>query len=164
MLYGEVIMNKSNFILCIIALCVAVFIAVATLGSFFIPSEPVSVSELPYRYEAENLRCMEDGVYGVKISTLLGVNDRTIPIKGDEIEINRFVSSESDSDIFVRDKGGDGEWRISTLFVNGTRELDITWESGNILIGESVILPTGERVTLLGFDFKGNPLFSVFEQ
>ena len=35
------------------------------------------------------------------------------------------------------------------------------WESDNIRIGESVILPTGENVTLLEFDSENYPLFSV---
>ena len=154
-------MNKDLKAVLIVAIAVFVIITVAIA---LLPEPATTTSKLPYNYEVCNLRGAmgEENLSGLKITTTLGCNDRTIPVIGEEIEISYYDMSESDSTIFIRDENGDGEWRISTSFANDRRSMKIEWVSEDIEIGENIILPTGEKVTLLGFD-SDKPLFSVVE-
>ena len=49
------------------------------------------------------------------------------------------------------------------IFTDGKKGTEISWISNEIEVEGIVILPTGEKVTFLGFDSEGNPLFSVVE-
>ena len=149
-------MKDSSFILAIII--------IATVVAFVFSSpQSISTSELPYRYEVDVISSMENGTYAVRLSTTLSVGEN-IPVRGNQIEISYFIlSDDSNIDFFFRDEGGDGQWQIFTFSVDGRRDVGIIWESDNILVGESIFLPTGEKVTLLGLDSEGNPLFEVFE-
>ncbi len=129
---------------------------------FWESSESQLTFELPREYRVYSF-CQAEGNESVKITTILGCNNRNIPIKGGEIEVGIFPSSDSDAEFIIRDESGDGYWIIFTALIDGRREVDITWWSDNIRPDQTITLPTGEAVTFLGFDScEGNPpRFSV---
>ena len=116
-------------------------------------------AELPDGYEYE---CVKEN-NSVVISYDLGENDnRTISVPFDKIEISYFILSESnDVSILFRDESRSGVWKASLYQDDNNSESDISWTSREIVVGETIILPSGEKVTLLNFDEKGNPQFSV---
>ena len=138
-------METAKKFLCVLgALLIASIIALAIV----IYVEEHTPAELPCGYE---IRTGENKV--VRISIFYGDN-RTIPVPADEIEISYFILSEDNISISIRDENRNGEWEIS-------RELGISWTSKDFGVGESVILPTGEEVTLLKFNLDGSPVCSV---
>ena len=143
-------MKDSSFILAIII--------IATVVAFVFSSPPQSIptSELPEGYNVSS----REGNENIVLSTTL--EGKSLSIKGNEVEVGFFSSSNPDVDIFIQDENG--YWII--FLSDGEREIEkIKWWSNNLQPGDKVTLPTREDVTVtfVGFDSEDNPLFEVFE-
>jgi len=155
-------MKNTNVVLAVL-LAGTILFAIVLLISVtpFLFSED-QVGELPDGYEIYTERCIEDMRDSVVICTALEEDDnRTIPVPFDEIEISYFILSGSNNvSILIRDESRSGVWEIS-FYPDDDSRADISWTSKEIVVGETIFLPSGERVTLLHLDEKGNPQFSV---
>lgn len=157
-------MKATKIMSILVMIFVVVVLLPMTLSLVF--TEPEVSSELPDGYEIYTERCAEDMRDSVIICIALSEEDnRTIPVPFDETEISYLILSESNNVfILIGDESRSGVWKVSFYPDDDNSESDISWISREIVVGETITLPTGEKVTLLQFDEKGNPLFSVIAE